>query len=202
MIYVCCWRLNENCTCHDVFRDFISCPVLLEFLLRVHQQMSLPSPKTWRESAHESRLYQSQGIRRDQQRATSSRESPLQCVVELTSRRDRLFWFPGDWSIFNFGCREQAIYISWEQSLRLVPRIQTSLNSWDQSKGPKFGRCDQVDENGQFTPRDLVPGTSRRNQSTRVFRPLRIKPMRYVVSHIKMKIISLLYYFHRLSLRQ
>ena len=45
---------------------------------------------------------------------------------------------------------EQAIFASKSrsrdelQSLRLVPQIQTSLNSRDQSQGPNFGRCDQI----------------------------------------------------------
>ena len=43
--------------------------------------------------------------------------------------------------------RDQAKYC-WDQSLRLVPRIQTSLNSWDRFRGPKFSPCDRIfDEN-------------------------------------------------------
>ena len=52
------------------------------------------------------------------------------------------------------------------QSLRLVPGIQTSLNSWDQSQGPSLGPCDQIlwQKWPDHTMR-LVPATCCRDQS-------------------------------------
>ena len=61
-----------------------------------------------------------------------------------------------DWFIFNWSqgpvpracSHEGPSKILRDQSLRLVPRIQTSLNSWDRFRGPKFSPCDRIfDEN-------------------------------------------------------
>ena len=61
-----------------------------------------------------------------------------------------------DWFIFNWSqgpvprpcSHEGPAKYCGDQSLRLVPRIQTSLNSWDRFRGPKFSPCDRIfDEN-------------------------------------------------------
>ena len=82
-----------------------------------------------------------------------------------------------DWFIFNwsqgtsptnlFTTRDQAKYCG-DQSLRLVPRIQTSLNSWDRFRGPKFSPCDRIlTKIGLFTRWDLVAGTGPCDRSLR-----------------------------------
>ena len=53
--------------------------------------------------------------------------------------------------------RVQAKYCG-DQSLRLVPRMQTSLNSWDRFWEPKFSPCDQIfDENWPVHTMEIGP---------------------------------------------